>query len=45
MDFLEIKPQFRCLQTYENSGNSSLCLPFKSTIDNMNKTEYEQNPI
>jgi hypothetical protein len=44
MDFLEIKPQFRCLQTYENSGNSSLCLPFKSTIDNMNKIEYEQNP-
>ena len=44
MDFLEIKPEFRCLQTYENSGNSSLCLPFKSTIDNMNKIEYEQNP-
>ena len=44
MDFLEIKPEFRRLQTYENSGSSSLCLPFKSTIDNMNKIEYEQNP-
>ena len=44
MEFLEIKPQFRCLQAYENSGYSSLCLPFKSTIDNMNKIEYEQNP-
>ena len=24
--------------------NFTLCLPFKSTIDNMNKIEYEQNP-
>ena len=44
MNTLGIKPQFRCLDEYENSGHSSLCLPFKSTIDNMNKIEYEQNP-
>ena len=44
MDHLGIKPQFRCLEAYENSGHSLLCLPFKSTIDNMNKIEYEQNP-
>ena len=44
MDYLEIKPQFRCLEAYENSGHSPLCLPFKSTIDNMNKIEFEQNP-
>ena len=41
---LGIKPQFRCIEEYENSGNSPLCLPFKSTIDNMNKIEFEQNP-
>ncbi len=44
MEFLEIKPQFRCLEEYENSGHSPLCLPYKSTIDNMNKIEFEQNP-
>ena len=44
MEYLEIKPQFRCLDAYKSSGYSSLCLPFKSTIDNMNKIEYEQNP-
>ena len=44
MNTLGIKPQFRCLEEYENSGHSHLCLPFKSTIDNMNKIEYEQNP-
>ena len=44
MNTLGIKPQFRCLEEYENSGHSPLCLPFKSTIDNMNKIEYEQNP-
>ena len=44
MNILGIKPQFRCLEEYENSGHSPLCLPFKSTIDNMNKIEYEQNP-
>lgn len=44
MDYLGIKPQFRCLEAYKNSGHSLLCLPFKSTIDNMNKIEYEQNP-
>ena len=44
MDFLGIKSQFRCLEGYKNSGYSPLCLPFKSTIDAMNKIEYEQNP-
>ena len=44
MEYLEIKPQFRCLEAYQNSGNSPLCLPFKSTIDNMSKIEFEQNP-
>ena len=44
MDFLGIKSQFRCLEGYKNSGYSPLCLPFKSTIDTMNKIEYEQNP-
>ena len=44
MNILGIKPQFRCLEEYENSGHSPLCIPFKSTIDNMNKIEYEQNP-
>ena len=44
MEYLEIKPQFRCLDAYKSSGYSPLCLPFKSTIDNMNKIEYEQNP-
>ena len=44
MDYLEIKPQFRCLEEYEKSNHSPLCMPYKSTIDNMNKIEYEQNP-
>ena len=44
MEYLNIKPEFRCLESYKNSGNSELCLPFKSTIDNMNKIELEQNP-
>ena len=44
MNYLEIKPQFRCLEAYENSGHSSLCIPFRSTIDNLNKLEFEQNP-
>ena len=44
MDHLEIKPQFRCMAAYEKSNHSFLCLPFKSTIDYINKIEYEQNP-
>ncbi len=44
MDYLEIKPQFRCIEVYERSRHSQLCLPYKSTIDNMNKIEFEQNP-
>ena len=44
MNILGIKKQFQCLDEYENSGHSPLCLPFRSTIDNMNKIEYEQNP-
>ena len=44
MNILGIKKQFQCLEEYENSGHSPLCIPFKSTIDNMNKIEYEQNP-
>ena len=44
MEYLEIRPKFRCLEEYENFNESQLCLPFKSTIDYINKIEYEQNP-
>jgi hypothetical protein len=44
MNYLEIKPQFRCLEAYENSGHSPLCIPYRSTIDYLNKLELEQNP-
>ena len=32
------------MAAYEKSNHSFLCLPFKSTIDYINKIEYEQNP-
>jgi len=44
MEYLEIRPKFRCLEEYEAFNESQLCLPFKSTIDYINKIEYEQNP-
>ena len=44
MEYLEIRPKFRCLEEYEAFNESPLCLPFKSTIDYINKIEYEQNP-
>ena len=44
MEYLEIKPQFQCLNQYNSSGKSKFCLPYKSTIDYINKIEYEQNP-
>ena len=44
MEYLEIRPKFRCLEEYETFNESPLCLPFKSTIDYINKIEYEQNP-
>ena len=44
MEYLEIRPKFRCLEEYEAFHESQLCLPFKSTIDYINKIEYEQNP-
>ena len=44
MEYLEIRPKFRCLDEYEAFNESQLCLPFKSTIDYINKIEYEQNP-
>ena len=44
MEYLEIRPKFRCLDEYEAFNESQLCLPLKSTIDYINKIEYEQNP-
>ena len=44
MEYLEIRPKFRCLEEYETFNESPLCLPFKSTIDYINKIEYGQNP-
>jgi len=40
MDFLEIKKKFR----EESSDKKFNYLPFKSTIDCLNKIEFEQNP-
>lgn len=43
MSYLEIKERFRCLENYKD--NSSIkCIPYKSTIDCINKIEYEQSP-
>ena len=39
MEYLEIRPKFRCLEEYETFNESPLCLPFKSTIDYINKIE------
>lgn len=38
MEFLEIKKKFR------GESNDDLCIAYKSTIDCINKIEYEQNP-
>jgi len=44
MNFLEIKEKFRLLDDYKRSDFSENFKPYKSTIDHMNKIEYEQNP-
>ena len=44
MEYLEIKEPFKCLNEYEKSKKSENSKPYKSTIDYVNKMEYEQNP-
>ena len=44
MNFLEIKEKFRLLDDYKRSDFSENFKPYKSTIDHINKIEYEQNP-
>ena len=44
MNFLEIKEKFRLLDDYKKSEFSENFKPYKSTIDHINKIEYEQNP-
>jgi len=44
MNFLEIKEKFRLLDDYKKSDYSENFKPYKSTIDHINKIEYEQNP-
>ena len=44
MDYLEVKEPFKCLNEYEKSKKSENSKPYKSTIDYVNKMEYEQNP-
>ena len=44
MNFLEIKEKFRLLDDYKKSDFSENFKPYKSTIDHINKIEYEQNP-
>ncbi len=43
MEYLEIRPKFRCLEEYEAFNESQLCLPFKSTIDYINKIALNSN--
>ena len=44
MEYLEVKEPFKCLNEYEKSKKSENSKPYKSTIDYVNKMEYEQNP-
>ena len=44
MEYLEIRPKFKCLEKYEAFNEFPLFLPFKSIIDYINKIKYEQNP-
>ena len=44
MNFLEIKEKFRLLDDYKRTDFSENFKPYKSTIDHINKIEYEQNP-
>ncbi|MCQ2815626.1 MAG: VPS9 domain-containing protein [archaeon] len=44
MTFAEIKEKHRCLDNYIKNNKSPNYLPFKSTIDCINKIEYEQSP-
>lgn len=44
MIFLEIKEKLRCFNNYKNNNYSENYLPYKSTIDCINKIEYEQSP-
>ena len=41
MDYLKMKETIKCLNEYKKNENSK---PYKSTIDYVNKMEYEQNP-
>ena len=44
MDYLKIKEEYKCLKEYEKKEKSENSKPYKSTIDYVNKMEYEQNP-
>ena len=44
MEYVEIQPKFRCLEEYELFNKSKMSLPYKSTIDYLNRIEYEQDP-
>ena len=44
MDYLKIKEILKCLNEYEKNEKSENSKPYKSTIDYVNKMEYEQNP-
>lgn len=41
MDYLEIKPKFRCHEEKDYPGY----IPYKVSIDSINKIEYEQSPM
>ena len=42
MSFLEIKDKFKCLEHYQPGSTN---VPYKSTIDCINKIEFEQSPV
>jgi hypothetical protein len=42
MSFLEIKDKFKCLEHYQPGSTN---IPYKSTIDCINKIEFEQSPV
>ena len=41
MEYLEIRPKVKCLEEYEAFNETPLFLPFKSTIDYINKIKYD----